>query len=493
MKKILFSIGCIFMVSISFAQQHTDKPLMSRNKNNSATTSLRKQTAKELLSLEKDLYGYPLPKWSTWQWDTILTYDTSGIYVRYTQTFDAAGNVLSILEEIWQNNSWMKNERHVYAYDDRGNVHFDLDEFWFNETWNYHSLYTYVYNGSRNNLTCLWEFWQANKWELLARENHTYNSSGSLLTVLFETKDTNNTWIPMLKNTYSYNEQGKILTYQYEEYISMVFVIQEIDTYTYDFKGSMLSSLKDKYNGSIDNNTLISSSRNTYTNDVNGNILIDLTEGWEWNGIWKISGRSSYVYDGNNNLLTEITENINANTWYITARDTYTYDSKGNILSQTTEKLNNGSLVNNLRVTYSYDGNSNSTKGKCESWINDSWQACSNGIAVFSQKIKIFEFYHPIIYRYQASFRSFNSGLSNPLTLTIYPNPASDKVNLYIDNINLTDLTLNIYNIVGELITSNPIIQNQFQINVENLSRGMYIIEAKSKDWSKKQKLIIQR
>ena len=78
-------------------------------------------------------------------------------------------------------------------------------------------------------------------------------------------------------------------------------------------------------------------------------------------------------------------------------------------------------------------------------------------------------------------------------TIAIYPNPASDIVSLNISNINNTDLTLNIYNMAGELVRSEILRQNQQQINIEEISNGIYMVEIKSKGWSEKQKLIIQR
>ena len=78
------------------------------------------------------------------------------------------------------------------------------------------------------------------------------------------------------------------------------------------------------------------------------------------------------------------------------------------------------------------------------------------------------------------------------MNISIYPNPAIDIVTLNTDKSN-TDLTLNIYNVVGKLISSEKLRQNQRQINVGDLSNGIYVIEIKSKEWSEKQKLRIQR
>ena len=79
----------------------------------------------------------------------------------------------------------------------------------------------------------------------------------------------------------------------------------------------------------------------------------------------------------------------------------------------------------------------------------------------------------------------------NPFNL--YPNPASNIVTLNIDNLYNTDWTLNIYNVVGTLVKSEMLKQNNRQINIGDLSNGIYIVEIKTKEWTGKQKLIIQR
>jgi hypothetical protein len=77
--------------------------------------------------------------------------------------------------------------------------------------------------------------------------------------------------------------------------------------------------------------------------------------------------------------------------------------------------------------------------------------------------------------------------------LIVYPNPASDIITLNVNNTNNAELTLNIYNVIGKLIHSEILQQNQQTINTSDLNSGIYLVEIKSDEWSGKQRLVIQR
>lgn len=83
--------------------------------------------------------------------------------------------------------------------------------------------------------------------------------------------------------------------------------------------------------------------------------------------------------------------------------------------------------------------------------------------------------------------------LNKSIGLTMFPNPASDFVTLNLDNCSNSNLPLKIYNVVGTLVKSEILEQNNSQINIGDLSNGVYMVEIKSKDCIVKQKLIIQR
>lgn len=83
--------------------------------------------------------------------------------------------------------------------------------------------------------------------------------------------------------------------------------------------------------------------------------------------------------------------------------------------------------------------------------------------------------------------------VSENISFDIYPNPASEIVNMNINNRSNEEMEINIYDVIGNLVKSMALKQNQTAINIEDLSNGVYVVSLKSKDITTNRKLIIQR
>jgi hypothetical protein len=77
---------------------------------------------------------------------------------------------------------------------------------------------------------------------------------------------------------------------------------------------------------------------------------------------------------------------------------------------------------------------------------------------------------------------------NNNNSLTIYPNPTSNLV-----NIDAKDMTsISIYNVLGEMIyTQNKTSTNSMQINTSQWSKGIYTVQVNSNNQSITKKLIV--
>ena len=72
----------------------------------------------------------------------------------------------------------------------------------------------------------------------------------------------------------------------------------------------------------------------------------------------------------------------------------------------------------------------------------------------------------------------------------VYPNPANNVLNIVSYTVGIENIY--IYNTNGQLVLANEVNANQIRLNTSTLSKGVYIVDIKSKDTSIKRKLIIE-
>ncbi|MCD6366277.1 MAG: T9SS type A sorting domain-containing protein [Bacteroidales bacterium] len=81
--------------------------------------------------------------------------------------------------------------------------------------------------------------------------------------------------------------------------------------------------------------------------------------------------------------------------------------------------------------------------------------------------------------------------------LTLYPNPASDFVNIDFELDSYQQVSLSVFNLKGQKVISKEITnqtvgQNHIQVNVKDLSKGVYLVKLQTGSKSKIKKLIIK-
>lgn len=100
--------------------------------------------------------------------------------------------------------------------------------------------------------------------------------------------------------------------------------------------------------------------------------------------------------------------------------------------------------------------------------------------------------FHQIWVR-QSNITEMNDAVGSQMPLNLYPNPASEMATVNFKEGNNTVYTLSIYNNTGQLIRSESMFNNQHQINVADLSNGLYLIVITSDKGVQHQKLVISR
>ena len=451
MKNLLcLSVAFLSCLTVTMGQRHQEKitPWPEKSRDHITNPMQSHVTNKDNLPGHPEKMNLFNPKSLTWNWDTVVTYDTLGLRHRFIQTFDLKGLVLNQYFQQWETVAWVNDSRYTYSYDTNGFLLTLLIEEWQTNEWVNDLRLTFTYDASGNMLTELYERWQTNEWVNFWRLFFTYDTNENWLTVVWETWQTN-TW----ENWFKYS-------------------------YTYDANGNMLTQLCEDW----ETNEWVNNWRMTYTYDANGNMLTNLHENWEINA-WVNGLRRSYTYDANGNMLTQLLEYwLTTNTWGNSMKYSYTYDTNGNRVTELCEVWQTNAWVNDNKYNWTYDANGNSVTGKYEVWQSGIWEPGMGLQYLFIQQqemmlvlVDIFAY----CYRYEASFVSFNTGIDlgdqKTTSLSIFPNPATEKLTIELTCLDPNTIcTVNIYGMDGREVIRLQAQGSQVEINVGSLPGGLY-------------------
>jgi hypothetical protein len=100
--------------------------------------------------------------------------------------------------------------------------------------------------------------------------------------------------------------------------------------------------------------------------------------------------------------------------------------------------------------------------------------------------------YDIFIAKYNQNLTNY-SELAEIENLNIYPNPAVNNITISSNNANYKIEEINIYNILGEIVQSEKLEEHHQIVDINKLNNGIYMVEIKSGEKKKKQKLLIQR
>jgi hypothetical protein len=80
----------------------------------------------------------------------------------------------------------------------------------------------------------------------------------------------------------------------------------------------------------------------------------------------------------------------------------------------------------------------------------------------------------------------------NDYTISLFPNPATDYINLNIRSVSAQLMSLKIVNLVGEIVLSQADLSNESRIDISSLSSGLYSAHIINQNSVLKEKFIIQ-
>ena len=396
---------------------------------------------------------------------------------RLTYTYDENGNRLTYLIEEYfaELNSWINIFRYSYTYDQIGNNLIIVGEQWMDEKWYYSRRITNTYDNKSNLLTTLHENWDNKQWVNSSRTKYTYDERSNLLIELIEVWE-NARFEYLKRNTYTYNERDSLLTHTFENWDGNDKEPSSRLVYTYNNKGFVSSLL----NKTLSNNKWVNFYLRSYEYDDDGNLATDLVQHWE-NENWLNKYRYKYSYnqDGTISIVNELWIE---NKWTNNILNTTTYDQFGNKLVDLYQKWENDKWISYGRITKNYDIDGYFLSGINEIFSAGSWRL-RNGTFDFDNK----SFGCAKIEVEWTTLPTSVEDIIDNNFLQIFPNPASEYIEINYDAINPTlkrridedaDV-IKIYDSLGENLMSvrNADLRSLQRIDISHLPVGLYFVQ----------------
>ncbi len=346
----------------------------------------------------------------------------------------------------------------------------------------------YEYDSNNNVISEIGLDWTAGKWANSSKTSYTYNVNNKITELVFQIwNGTTNSYENVNKDAYTYIS-GKPTEIVYYDWSSPNWVIKDKTVISYNANNLPSAALSSLWDGT----QWLNDSRYTTTYNANQKLTEDLGEKWI-NSNWVNDYKSLYTYNSNNKLVTGrfASWDVFNSRWVEETRTDYELDANGN----RTKTTYSGSFGSKLE--YNYD-----TSSLMASFANPFKD--KSGIDYFGED---YPYVNKLLgyneFTYNTQTNSFDQNgrttfnYSNAITLgteelelanntiIVFPNPTTDFLtiqnasNTAIDKIIVSDIS-------GKTVLQQN--QNASQVNVQNLSKGMYLLQVVSGDnkWQSK-------
>ncbi len=360
--------------------------------------------------------------------------------------------------------------------DANGNTISETITYYNGSHWANNVKYVYTYTADSKLNSKLQQSWTSNAWKDEEFEKVQYNANGDVISYV-NANNYSNTLDSNTKVIYSYNSQGDI---------------EEMVNYYWD------------------NNNW----ENLYKTELiytGGLITKGILKGWDDITLsWEVEQEVELSYNSNNQITMILTKDIDSqNNATPDYRTRYTYHSSNQIESINDQYWDNGNWVYESREEYSYN-----TNNLLSEYITNEWD---DALQQFEKKERYQYQYNSNDQITDISSQGWNgsnwdyqinyyakarlhygdpTGLSKNLglndALTLYPNPANEKLNIKmnaasVEYVRITDIN-------GKVVfeNKNKLQAAEISIPTDNLSNGVYFVEVESKGQTGLKKFIVQ-
>jgi len=324
-----------------------------------------------------------------------------------------------------------------YQYDAAGNIILQIEYHWDGVGNRFIPAYKHenVYDVNRNLTSDIFYNWDSISatWIQVQKIENIFGSNGLV-------SNTHNYYwtisdILVEENYIEFLYNNKLLVE--ETQYNLGNVVQNQKTYAYDTNDNLISTTTTSNEGDLEN-------KSEYTYDSENNVTLSLMSKWN-TGIedWEMKYKTEYEFDLQNNKTISIQSDWDPqkNMWVYTYKSAYSYDNTYGIIDLIIPHQLDGLFIHKLtEIDYYY-------------YDHEEWN---------EQEERIY---------YYKDVTTTGIIHSETNVLTVYPNPANDRV--VFTNKTSDAATLELFNQQGSLVYNNTIVMNQ-PVYVESLVQGIY-------------------
>ena len=358
-----------------------------------------------------------------------------------TITVQTQNKLLSSIQEYNNNGTWEKSYGTNYEYDSNNNLVIETELLWSGGVWKRSRIQTYTYNAGNKVTQDTYEDWNPQTNVVDYKERNIYSYTNGRLTSIVSQELMGSNWENDYKFVITYNTNNLPDTVLSYNWVGSQWVNDELTTYTYNVNNRLSTDVFQEWVGS----QWVNSSKSIYTYNANNKLITERGANWdEFNNIWVEAGayRADYELDATGNRFSE-TQSGGYNY-----KEEYTYDNSA-LMSNFAHPFKDKTGLDYFTEDFPY--------------VNKLLTETSNG-----GTSRTTYNYNNLITLDNYSPEIVDKGI------TVYPNPTTDYINIQnesniiIDKVIVTDLT-------GKKVLE----QNKTsQVDVENLAKGMYLVQA---------------
>jgi hypothetical protein len=416
-----------------------------------------------------------------WQNDTRLFY-----------IYDNAGRMVEDVYQLYVDDQWVNIDRLIYGYvGDTDVLLYEIFQLWDVDSgqWDNVDRMLFEFDAQGRVISQIWQDWDpdSEEWVNTERELFEYNPQGRIASIIVEDWD-GGAWEPYEKIEIIYSPEGSFS--EMIEYVWFGGVWEEDYRMRWVRENGLLTQFLAEY---WDGEEWVVESQQMYEYDNDGNNTVVLFRSYdEFDEVWENQMRFLYSYDAAGNRTESITQfwDEDEEDWMNFMRTVYTHDTRGNttqsilyiwFASDETASRMTGQWFHTSRNSYLYDGNDNRLMMVWESWDGQAWVPS----------------YRYLYGGYEPTNVVDGGGLPREFTLLQnYPNPFNPSTTIRYSIPELTHVTLQVYNTLGqevarlidrELEAGN----HQLTFDATHLPSGVYIYRLQAGDRVDNKKLML--